>query len=188
MSRTTSRPPALLTALVLALGATACGSDAASPSAASTSTRSASSVTDHTAHAQALTLTDGWAKAGTGMTGLFGTLTNSTGEPITVMAAVSDAASRAELHIMARQADGSMKMVQKDGGFTVPAGGVVKLVPGGDHVMLIGLTSGLRNGDAVHLALTTTDGWSFEWTVPVRSFAGADEEYLPGASSTGMAH
>ena len=189
MSRTTSRPAALLTAVALALGGTACGSDATSTSAASPSASSGPSATGHPgAHAQALTLTDGWAKAGTGMTGVFGTLTNSTGEPITVTSAASDAASRTELHTMARQPDGSMKMVRKDGGFTVPAGGVVKLVPGGDHVMLIGLASELRNGDAVHLTLTSVAGQSFEWTVPVRSFPGAEEEYLPGSTSTGMAH
>jgi hypothetical protein len=189
MSRTTSRPAVLLAAVALALGATACGSNATSTSAQSTSGRAAPAVTGDTgAHAQALTLTDGWAKAGTGMTGVFGTLTNATDEPITVTSAASDAASRTELHTMAKQADGSMKMVRKDGGFTVPAGGVVKLAPGGDHVMLIGLTSELRNGDAVHLTLTSTAGQSFEWTVPVRSFTGAEETYLPGATSTGMAH
>jgi hypothetical protein len=187
MSRTTSHAAALLAAVALALGATACGSD---PASTSTSTPSASttSAAGHAAHTQALDLTDGWAKAGTGMTGLFGTLTNSTAEPITVTTASSDAASRTDLHTMAKQADGSMKMVQKDGGFTVPAGGVVTLAPGGDHIMLIGLTSELRNGDAVHLMLTSTAGQSFEWTVPVRSFTGAEETYLPGATSTGMAH
>ena len=189
MSRTTSRPAVLLTAVALALGATACGSNVTSTSAQSASTPSAHAVTgDPGAPAQALTLTDGWAKAGTGMTGVFGTLTNSTDAPITVTSAASDAASRTELHTMARQADGSMKMVRKDGGFIIPPGGVVRLVPGGDHIMLLDLRSELRNGDEVQLTLTSAAGQSVGWRVPVRSFAGAEEEYAPGATSTGMAH
>jgi copper(I)-binding protein len=70
----------------------------------------------------------------------------------------------------------------------VPAHGTARLVPGGDHIMLIGLSKPLENGDQVRVTLTSSTGQSFEWTIPVRSFAGADEKYLPGATSTGMAH
>jgi copper(I)-binding protein len=182
MSRTTALPAALLTAAALVLGTAACGS----PSMPTTPT--ATAVAADAATVKGLTLTDGWAKAGTGMTGAFGTLTNGTDAPITLTTASSDVASRTELHTMAKQADGTMKMVQKEGGFVIPAKGSASLVPGGDHIMLIGLTQELRNGDQVRVTLTATSGESYEWTIPVRSFAGADEEYLPGATSTGMAH
>lgn len=181
MSRTTALPAALLAA-ALVLGTAACGSP--TPPTSPTAT----AVAADAASAKGLTLTNGWAKAGTGMTGAFGTLANSTDRPITVTSASSDVASRTELHTMAKQADGTMKMVQKEGGFVIPAKGSASLVPGGDHIMLIGLERELRNGDEVRVTLTATSGESYEWTIPVRSFTGAEEEYLPDATSTGMAH
>lgn len=188
MPRSTALPAVLL-ASALVLGAAACGSPSAPTGGTTPLAGAAAGATASPASAsEALTLADGWAKAGTGMTGAFGTLTNTTDAPITITTAASDAAGRTELHTMAKQDDGTMKMVQKEGGFVVPAKGTVALAPGGDHVMLIGLKKELRNGDQVRITLTSSTGESYEWTVPVRSFAGADEEYLPGATSTGMGH
>lgn len=183
MPRKTPLPLALLTATALALGAASCGTPATDSASTPTAASPGSSL-----DSAALSLTDGWAKAGTSMTGAFGTLSNATGSAITITTARSDAAARTELHTMAKQPDGTMKMVQKAGGFTVPAHGTARLVPGGDHIMLIGLSKPLENGDQVRVTLTSSTGQSFEWTIPVRSFAGADEKYLPGATSTGMAH
>lgn len=187
MPRSTALPAALL-ASALVLGTAACGSPNAPTVGATPLAGAAAGATAPASASQALTLADGWAKAGTGMTGAFGTLTNTTDAPITITTAASDAAGRAELHTMAKQDDGTMKMVQKEGGFVVPAKGTVALAPGGDHVMLIGLKKELRNGDQVRITLTASTGESYDWTVPVRSFAGAEEEYLPGATSTGMGH
>lgn len=178
MSRTTVLSATLAAAAVLTLGA-ACGTPQ-SPTAASTTAPTTTSV-----RAQALTLVDGWAKAGTGMTGAFGTLTNTTGAPVTLTGGTSPAAARVELHTMAKQPDGTMKMVKKEGGFVLAAGAKLTLEPGGDHIMLIGLTKELRNGDRVDLTLTSSTGESYPISVPVRSFSGAGETYLPAAPSTG---
>ena len=179
MSRTTVLPAALVAAAVLVLGA-ACGTPEAPTTPATTA---ATPVAD----APTLTLVNGWAKAGTGMTGAFGTLTNPSAAPITLTGGTSPAASRVELHTMAKQPDGTMKMVKKEGGFVVPAKSSLTLAPGGDHIMLIGLTHELRNGDRVELTLTSSAGESYRISVPVRSFAGAGETYLPGGTSTGAA-
>lgn len=190
MSRSTALPTltGALLASALVLGTAACGS----PTTPTGDTRPVAGAAGATAtpagDSSALTLTDGWAKAGTGMTGAFGTITNTTDAPITITTATSDAAERTELHTMAKQDDGTMKMIQKEGGFVVPAHGSAPLVPGGDHIMLIGLKQELRNGDQVRITVTSTSGESYEWTVPVRSFTGAEEEYLPDATSTGMDH
>jgi copper(I)-binding protein len=80
---------------------------------------------------------------------------------------------------MAKQPDGSMRMTQKKGGLTVPAGGSAVLAPGADHIMLIGLRAPLTNGEDVTLMMATAGGSALEWTVPVRSFAGAQETYVP---------
>ena len=63
-----------------------------------------------------------------------------------------------------------MQMQPKPGGFTVPAGGELVLQPGGEHVMLMGLTTPLESGTTATVTLATSDG-DIVLTVPVRSFA-----------------
>lgn len=47
-----------------------------------------------------------------------------------------------------------MKMLHVPEGFAVPALGFHTLARGGDHVMLMGLKSALKNGDVIDLTLT----------------------------------
>jgi copper(I)-binding protein len=72
-----------------------------------------------------------------------------------------------------------MKMTQLKGGLTVPTGGSAELAPGADHIMLVELRAPLANGEDVSLVMATADGSTLDWTVPVRSFAGAEETYVP---------
>lgn len=46
-----------------------------------------------------------------------------------------------------------MKMLRDEDGFVIPAGGSHALQRGGDHVMLMGLTAPLADGDVVPLTL-----------------------------------
>ena len=126
-----------------------------------------------------VTLQSGWAKAGSGMTAVFGTVVNPGTKDVTLLGGSSPAAADVQIHSMVKQPDGSMKMTQKQGGLTVPAGGSAELTPGADHIMLVNLHSALVNGGDVSLVLRTADGANVEWTVPVRSFAGAEETYAP---------
>lgn len=64
----------------------------------------------------------------------------------------SNAAERVELHTHAEQ-DGVMKMQKIEGGIDIPAGADHALARGGDHVMLMGLTKPLADGDTVALTL-----------------------------------
>lgn len=124
-----------------------------------------------------LTLADPWAKAAeSGMTAAFGTLTNETDTDITITAAEADIA-RMELHEVAANADGAMVMQPKEGGFVVPAHGTHVLEPGHDHIMFMDLTTPLEPGDDVTLTLTSDDGTSWTFTIPVRTFDGAAESY-----------
>lgn len=134
-------------------------------------------------HAEGLTLTDGWVKAAdSGMTAAFGTLTNHTGDAVTIVSATSDA-SRMELHEMAMGDDGQMVMRPKEGGLAVPAGGTHELAPGGDHLMFMDLTKPLATGDEVEVTLTSDSGTTWTFRLPVRTFSGADEHYQGGSSS-----
>ncbi|EME22988.1 copper chaperone PCu(A)C [Rhodococcus triatomae] len=137
-----------------------------------------SADTDRADAASSVTLTDSWAKAADGgMTAAFGTLVNDGDTPITLTAAGADVAGRVELHEMAPDGAGSMSMRQKEGGFEVPAHGERVLEPGGEHVMLMDVTTPLRAGDALALTLTFADGSSTAVEVPIRDFAGAQENY-----------
>ncbi|MFC9788834.1 copper chaperone PCu(A)C [Rhodococcus sp. NPDC127528] len=137
-----------------------------------------SSGGDDTPQAQAITFTDSWVKAAdSGMTAAFGTLANGSGSDATLTEVSSPVSPRVELHEMASDGSGAMKMRQKDGGFTIPAKGSHTLAPGADHIMFFELPDPVRAGADVPLTMRFSDGSTVEFTAQVRDFAGAKEEY-----------
>lgn len=85
--------------------------------------------------------------------------------------AETDTAKQVEVHNMYMQ-DGVMKM-RKHGQLDVPAGQTVELVPGGMHLMLLGLKKPLVAGETVAVKLTFQDAKDAKSTsvvtVPVRA-------------------
>lgn len=151
---------ALLTAAVLA-GLTACSSAADEPAD----------------QAGAVTVAEPWAKAAEdGMTSVFADLVNDSDEEVTIVAASSPAAASTELHEVVLTA-GVAGMQEKEGGFAVPADSTYLLEPGGDHLMLMDLTTPLEPGDDVPMTLTFADGSTLEFRAPIRDFSGAQEDY-----------
>lgn len=57
----------------------------------------------------------------------------------------ADVAGKVELHTMEMDGD-IMRMFEVEGGIPVPAGEMVQLMPGGLHIMLMGLKEGLAEG------------------------------------------
>lgn len=131
---------------------------------------------DTAAVTQSLSLDSAWAKAADGMSGVFGTLVNNTDEPVTLLSAVSERAGLVELHETA-MVDGTSIMREVEGGFEIPAMGTFELVPGGNHIMLMELTSELLPGELLPVSLTFSNGEIIELELDVRDFAGADENY-----------
>lgn len=177
-----NRPVALMAAVAVALSVASCGTSPANGGSATTTSPAAGATPPAASHARtpgSVTLESGWAKADSGMTAVFGTVHNDTDQPVTLVGGSSSAAASVEVHTMVKQADGTMKMTKKEGGLPIAAGASVELAPGADHIMLIGLRAPLENGSDVTLVLRTADGKDLEWTVPVRSFAGAEETYVP---------
>lgn len=171
LHRPVRRSLATLAALATAVALAAC----ASTTPRSTPTTAAPAGIDR------LTVTDPWVKAADeGMTAAFAVLQNPTGTDLRIVSASTDVARSTELHEMAPGDDGAMVMRPKDGGIVVPAGGEHALAPGGDHLMLMGLTAPVRPGDEVVLVLTGEDGSTLQVTAPARSFSGAEEEYDGG--------
>ena len=71
-----------------------------------------------------------------------------------LVSAASDIARRTELHTHVQGSDGVMRMVEVTEGFVIPAGGAHELKRGGDHVMFLGLTRAVAQGETVTLTLT----------------------------------
>ena len=126
----------------------------------------------------ALSVTDPWVKAApSGMTAAFGILTNDGPDDLTVIGATTDVAGSVELHETVVGEDGSMTMQEREDGYVVPAGGSHELVPGGDHLMMMGLGRALQPGEKVTLTLELGDGSTIEVDATVKPFSGAQEEY-----------
>lgn len=121
-----------------------------------------------------LDVDNAWAKsAESGMTAVFADLSNTSGDDLTVTGGSTPVASMLELHEVA----GGV-MQQKEGGFVVAAGATHTLMPGADHIMLIGLTEPLLAGDTVTVTLVLDNGESVEFDAEIRDYQGANEEYV----------
>ncbi|MDQ1193263.1 copper(I)-binding protein [Brevundimonas vesicularis] len=99
----------------------------------------------------AVTATDAWcrpspngAKAG----GCYVTLTAATDDRLT--GGSTPRAASLQVHEMKTE-NGMMKMAELTAGLPLPAGQAVALAPGGNHLMLIGLTAPLVAGETVPL-------------------------------------
>lgn len=98
------------------------------------------------------------------------TVTTS-GAPDRLIAVVSPAAAKAELHETSMK-DGVMSMSPAEGGFAVTADAPAVLEPGGGHIMLMGLTGPLDDGTEVELTLTFETAGEVTLMVPVMKGIG----------------
>ncbi len=179
----------VLVAAVLGTTLAGCGSSSEAGTGAATAAAPAAGPTSAaqapaSASAAGLTVTDAWVKAApSGMTAMFGAVRNTTSAPITIMSGSTPVAGAVELHETV-EVDGAMQMRPKTGGFVVPAGEVVQLAPGGNHVMLMGLTDPIEPGDQVTVTLTLSNGSTLPVAALGKDFAGAKESYAPSPSGS----
>jgi copper(I)-binding protein len=89
------------------------------------------------------------------------------GDADRLIGAASDVSEKAELHTHLEDANGVMQMIQIEGGIEIPAHGGHALARGGDHVMLLGLTRSLKQGDMINLTLTFEQAGDVLVQVPV---------------------
>lgn len=176
---TTSTVTLTLAALVALAGCST--DDTASLSASSSAPASASAAAD------AVTIDDAWVKAAdSGMSAAFGDIKNTGPDDVTVVSVTSTASSMLELHETVENESGAMVMRQKDGGFTIPAGGDLLLEPGANHIMLMDLAEPLKAGDEATFTLTFSDDSTYEFTAPAKDYSGANETYEEGDSEMDM--
>jgi len=125
-----------------------------------------------------VTVTDPWIKAtNTSMTAVFATLTNEGSQDVSLVGATAEFAPMLEIHEVV---DGVMR--EKTGGVVIPAGGSISLEPGGDHIMLMGLTSEISAGETVTVEIEFSDGTAEVLDVLVKNYTGANEDYDSGHS------
>lgn len=79
----------------------------------------------------------------------------------------SDIAQRVELHTHEQDSNGVMRMLHVEEGFAIPAGEEVRLERGGKHVMFMGLTRALQQGDMISLTLVFENEGEIVLEVPV---------------------
>lgn len=99
---------------------------------------------------------------------------NNTETDDRLVAVTAPVAQKAELHTHVESADGVMQMQAIEGGVALPAGEMHEFARGGDHVMLLGLTQALKDGDTFPLTLT------FEQAGEITVEAVVDNARKPG--------
>ncbi len=119
-----------------------------------------------------LVLTQPWSRAASqGGTGAgFLTIRNAGAVPDRLLSATTPAAGRVELHAHLR--DGDVMRMRQVEAIDIAAGEALTLQPGGLHLMLIGLTRPLRQGEAVPLTLTFQRAGTVQGSLAVQA-AGA---------------
>ena len=130
-----------------------------------------------------LQVENAWAKAAeSGMTAVFADISNPSGEDITMVGGTTDAAQMVELHEVANGV-----MQQKEGGIVVPVDSTISLMPGAEHIMIMGLNAPLLAGDTITVTIELDNGETLEITADVRDYQGANEEYQ-GSGDVDMEH
>jgi copper(I)-binding protein len=96
-----------------------------------------------------------WARAtpkGAQVGGGYLTITNMGSEPDRLLGGTSAVAKEVQVHEMT-MANGVMKMRQLAGGLEIKPGATVTLKPGGYHIMFVGLTQPLKQGEHFKVTL-----------------------------------
>ncbi|MFD2204302.1 copper chaperone PCu(A)C [Kiloniella antarctica] len=132
-----------------------------------------------------ITVQKPWARATLGQMkngASFLSLHNMGSEDDTLISATGDAAKRIELHSHT-MIDGVMKMRQVEGGIPVKAGTMVELKPGSFHIMMMGLSTPLKEGEMFPLTLTFEKSGSVDIMVHVQK--GGAMKPMAGESKDG---
>ena len=107
-----------------------------------------------------------YTRASAGRTGgVFLEIANKGKTADRLVEASSFLATNAELHTTVK--DGDVMRMRPVAAIDIPAGGSVKLQPGGLHIMLIGLTTPLKEGAVFPLVLTFEKAGKVEVSVEV---------------------
>jgi copper(I)-binding protein len=128
-------------------------------------------------HPDGIHVHDAYARVsgGQGAAGaVFFTIHNNSVAAITILTASTPLAAKAGLHRHQESAEGVMQMLEIEGGVPLAPGEMHVFERGGDHIMLMGLTEALADGDTIALTL------SFDGAEPMTFDAVVDNTRKPG--------
>lgn len=94
-------------------------------------------------------------------------ITNLSDQDDRLIALRSEVAARVELHAHREDANGVMQMIHLEEGIALPAGTTHALKRGGDHVMFMGLTHPLEEGEAVPVIFVFEQAGEVTVEIPV---------------------
>lgn len=133
----------------------------------------------HMQQADFFQLRDGWVKASEAQnSAAFGVLVNKGDKPFHIVSVSSPASKHIEMHETVEGDDGQMVMRQKEQGFRVEAKSEYVLIPGGNHLMLMGLVTPIHAGDSVSLVVQFEDNSTYDVILLAKDFTGANETYV----------
>ena len=118
-----------------------------------------------------LTISGGWVRTTTNDVSAAYMMVMNDGLEDTIVKASSPISSMVQLHEVITEGSTS-KMQEKEGGFPVPAQGMVELKPGGYHIMMMNLTEPLEEGDEVEVTVTFEKAGEVTLTLPVQKAEG----------------
>lgn len=101
-------------------------------------------------------------------TALFMTIKNNSSVTDKLLKVESNVAQMAQIHRSEMDMNGVSSMHEVDG-VEIPAGGIAELKPGSYHVMLMGLTRNLKEGDMVTFTLTFQNAGKVIIEAPVKT-------------------
>ena len=108
---------------------------------------------------------------------VFFTVMNHGAEEDRLIDVRSDVAEKVELHTHKEDGNGVMQMMHVPEGFTIAAGGEHALARGGDHVMLMGLTREVADGDVINLTLVFEKAGEIAVEAPVDNARKAEMDH-----------
>lgn len=123
--------------------------------------------------ADALQVEDAWVREGppnAQVLGGFMHVRNPGAEAVEITAVTSPSFERVEMHRSVTES-GMAKMIAQDS-LTVPAGGELRLAPGGYHLMLFAPKQAVRAGQRIQLMLHTANGGQIDVEAEVRTGMG----------------
>jgi hypothetical protein len=116
------------------------------------------------------------------------TLVNDGSTDDELVSVETNAAEAVEMHETTIDENGVMRMGPATG-FEVPAGGLVRLEPGGKHIMLINVKEGLSRGDEIDLTFNFEQAGPLVLKVVIEAGpTGHDDNHAQGEHAEDMSH
>jgi periplasmic copper chaperone A len=135
-----------------------------------------------------LKISAGWARAtpkGASVGGGYLTITNTGAAADKLIGGTTSVAGRLEVHEM-KMDGGVMKMRPVEGGLEIKPGQTVQFDPGGYHVMLVGLTQQLKEGDHFKATLEFAKAGKVDVDFTVEGIGAMHGNANPASSMGGM--